>query len=109
MRLLQEGEALGEWSDDAVGIKFQLPSISRWQAVHTFNSAGKAAFTVAGPWLPWLPWSLCLSPCPYGCSHESQAERFQFGKTFSVVHDCLSRCMRVHLLRLRIRISAQLA
>jgi hypothetical protein len=40
MQLLQEGEDIGEWSDEAVGIRFQLPPISRWQALDTCKSAG---------------------------------------------------------------------
>ena len=40
VRLIHEGEELGDWSDKEVGVKWQLPHFSRWQTLSTLKSLG---------------------------------------------------------------------
>lgn len=57
MRLIHEGEELGEWSDNEIGVKWQLPNFSRWQALSTLASLGKTpGFPISPPAIAHPVW-----------------------------------------------------
>jgi len=40
MSLIHEGEELGDWSEEDMGVAWQLPPLSRWQAIVTLEALG---------------------------------------------------------------------
>lgn len=40
MQLLREGEELGEWATNEVGLRFQLPPMAKWQTISTMKALG---------------------------------------------------------------------